>query len=90
MLQQHKIARWIKEIEISPPKDPAEKPYVVQHLFKVTPPMEWTESVVYRHGKLISDDRRRGMPNRMRVQSKRSNSTGKTRSLGISTASAIT
>lgn len=75
--QQHKVARWIKELPMEPPKDPADRPHVVQHLFKVTPPMEWTEGVVYRHGKLISDDRRRGgnrrrgMPNRMRVQSKR-------------------
>lgn len=66
MSQQH-IARWMKELPIEPPKDPAERPHVVQHLFKVTPPMEWTEYAVYRHGKLMSSKNDR---NRMRVQAK--------------------
>ncbi len=61
MLQQHRIARWIKEIKHDPPADPNEKPHVVQHVFKVTPPMEWIEYTVYRRGKKLSDKSRTWM-----------------------------
>jgi hypothetical protein len=64
------IARWMREIPIAPPSDPAERPHVVQHLFKVTHPMEWVDYVAYRHGKLIKDPPH-GMPNRMRVEARR-------------------
>lgn len=68
-MSQQRIARWIKEIPHEPPKDPADGPYVVQHIFKVTPPMEWVDYVVYRKGRLIKDPPHR-MPNRMRVMAK--------------------
>lgn len=70
-MQQHEgIARWLREIPIEPPSDPGERPHVVQHLFKVTPPMEFIDYVAYRHGKLVKDPPH-GIPNRMRVDSRR-------------------
>lgn len=71
-------ARWLREIPLAPPSEPGERPYVVQHLFKVTPPMEWTDHVAFRHGKLIKDPRR-GLPNRVRVGVKNRFSVAKPR-----------
>jgi hypothetical protein len=60
------VARWLREVIIEPPTDPSERPHVVQHIFRVTPPMKWTESAVYRRGKLLKDSRRTSWMRRFR------------------------
>ncbi len=52
-MQQQKVARWLREIKHTPPADAADRPHVVQHLFKVSPPIEFTTSETYRRGKLL-------------------------------------
>lgn len=55
-----KIARFIREL-------PLVSDTVVQYLFKVTPPMEWDERVLYRNGKLVREHRRQRMRTTMRM-----------------------